>query len=137
MTAAKIPKRKAHSEWIKSRYKSNSVSWVTSPGPGPQCFHVRALGEGRALKVVHGLSPPTPCSYCHLETTFSIYVYGAFPLPFVHGEITMILLLVTVLLSVWLAYMVPKLLHTEHGHRFRRFWVGLRRRCRQFCACFR
>ncbi|XP_053514541.1 cation channel sperm-associated auxiliary subunit delta [Artibeus jamaicensis] len=76
-------------------------------------------------------------SYCHLETTFSVYVYGAFPLTFSHSEISMILLIVTSLLSVWLAYMVPKLLHMEQGHRFRGFWVGLCRRCRQSCACLR
>ncbi|KAJ8792967.1 hypothetical protein J1605_003935 [Eschrichtius robustus] len=74
-------------------------------------------------------------SYCHLETTFSVYVYGAFPLPIFPPEITIVLLTGATLLSVWLAYMIPKLLHTEQGLRVKGFWVSLRRRCRKSCAC--
>ncbi|XP_057396453.1 cation channel sperm-associated auxiliary subunit delta [Balaenoptera acutorostrata] len=62
-------------------------------------------------------------SYCHLETTFSVYVYGAFPLPIFPPEITIVLLTGATLLSVWLAYMIPKLLHTEQGLRVKGFWV--------------
>ncbi|XP_005661361.1 cation channel sperm-associated protein subunit delta [Sus scrofa] len=75
-------------------------------------------------------------SYCHLEATFSVYVYGAFPLSIIPAELTIVLLTVATLLSVWLAYMIPKQLHTEQGLRLKDFWVHLYRRCRKFCACF-
>uniref|UniRef100_A0A8C3X037 Cation channel sperm-associated auxiliary subunit delta n=1 Tax=Catagonus wagneri TaxID=51154 RepID=A0A8C3X037_9CETA len=75
-------------------------------------------------------------SYCHLETTFSVYVYGAFPLSIIPAEVTIVLLTVATLLSVWLAYVTPKLLHTERGLRLKHFWVHLYRRCRKSCACF-
>ncbi|XP_023620414.1 cation channel sperm-associated protein subunit delta [Myotis lucifugus] len=75
-------------------------------------------------------------SYCHLTTTFSIYVYGAFPLPILHPEITITLIMITILLSVWLAYMIPKWLNMEQGHSFKGYWVSLCNRCRKSCACF-
>ncbi|XP_036170447.1 cation channel sperm-associated protein subunit delta [Myotis myotis] len=75
-------------------------------------------------------------SYCHLTTTFSIYVYGAFPLSILRSEITIVLIMTTILLSVWLAYVIPKWLPTEQGHRFKRSWDGLCDRCRKSCACF-
>lgn len=74
------------------------------------------------------------CSYCHLETTFSVYVYGAFPLSVIPTAV-IIIPLVVMLLSVWLVYAIPKLLHTEKGLRFKSFWAHLCRRCRK--ACFR
>lgn len=93
--------------------------------------------KGRAHgTAAHGLSPPTPCSYCHLETTFSIYVYGAFPRSVILAEVTIIPLVVVMLLSVWLAYAIPKLLRTEKGVKFKGFWVHLCTRCRKACACF-
>uniref|UniRef100_A0A8C0L2S3 Cation channel sperm-associated auxiliary subunit delta n=1 Tax=Canis lupus dingo TaxID=286419 RepID=A0A8C0L2S3_CANLU len=73
-------------------------------------------------------------SYCHLETTFSVYVYGAFPLSVIPTAV-IIIPLVVMLLSVWLVYAIPKLLHTEKGLRFKSFWAHLCRRCRK--ACFR
>lgn len=84
----------------------------------------------------HGLSPPTSCSYCHLEDIFSVYVYGAFPLPMIPPEITIILLMLAILLSVWLAYMVPKALRTEQGLRVRGLWASLGRSCGKPCAHF-
>ncbi|XP_036315418.1 cation channel sperm-associated protein subunit delta [Pipistrellus kuhlii] len=75
-------------------------------------------------------------SYCHLTTIFSVYVYGAFPLPFSWPEITIFLLMSSILLSVWLAYMIPKQLHTEEGRRLRGYWVSLRNRCRRSCEYF-
>lgn len=109
---------------------------VLVPVQGPHLgvvFWVKA----RPLKAVpRGLSPPTPCSYCHLTTAFSVYVYGAFPLPFLMPEITIFLLMISILLSVWLAYMIPKLLHTELGRRLTGYWVSLCNRCRRSCACF-
>ncbi|XP_019566308.2 cation channel sperm-associated auxiliary subunit delta [Rhinolophus sinicus] len=76
-------------------------------------------------------------SYCLLQTTFSIYVYGAFPLPLIPPEITILLLTVAILLSVWLAYIIPQVLRTEQGHRIQGFWSSLCRRYRERCACFR
>ena len=83
----------------------------------------------------HRLGPPTPPSYCHLETTFSVYVYGAFPLSIFPPEITIVLLTVATLLSVWLAYMIPQLLHMEQGLEVSGFWARLYQRCRSSCAC--
>ncbi|XP_040097991.1 cation channel sperm-associated protein subunit delta [Oryx dammah] len=74
-------------------------------------------------------------SYCHLETTFSVYVYGAFPLSIFPPEVTIVLLTVATLLFVWLAYMIPQLLHNEQGLEVNGFWVRLYRRCRKSCAC--
>ncbi|KAG8519067.1 Cation channel sperm-associated protein subunit delta, partial [Galemys pyrenaicus] len=54
-------------------------------------------------------------SYCHLETTFSVFVYGAFPLRFISFEFWVTMIMVTVLLSVWLAYLLPRLLNTRAG----------------------
>ncbi|KAM6216710.1 cation channel sperm-associated auxiliary subunit delta [Rhynchocyon petersi] len=48
-------------------------------------------------------------SYCHLETTFSIYVYGAFPAQIKGMEPITVMILLTVLLSIWLTYAVPKM----------------------------
>ncbi|KAM7143757.1 cation channel sperm-associated auxiliary subunit delta [Molossus nigricans] len=75
-------------------------------------------------------------SYCWLETTFSVYVYGALPRISIPLEITIIVLMLAILLSVWLSYMIPTLLRTEKGHGFKGFWVSLRKRCRKACACF-
>uniref|UniRef100_A0A8C2PFJ7 Cation channel sperm-associated auxiliary subunit delta n=1 Tax=Capra hircus TaxID=9925 RepID=A0A8C2PFJ7_CAPHI len=74
-------------------------------------------------------------SYCHLETTFSVYVYGAFPLSIFPPEVTIFLLTVATLLFVWLAYMIPQLLHNEQGLEVNGFWVRLYQRCRKSCAC--
>ncbi|XP_039103410.1 cation channel sperm-associated protein subunit delta isoform X2 [Hyaena hyaena] len=73
-------------------------------------------------------------SYCHLETTFSVYVYGALPLSIIPKTVTVIPLIMAILLSVWLAHMVPKLLHTKKGLRLKEFWVSLCRRCRRLCT---
>nr|XP_027808151.1 cation channel sperm-associated protein subunit delta [Marmota flaviventris] len=59
-------------------------------------------------------------SYCQLETTFSIYVYGAYPRRAIPPEAAIVLLVSGLLLAVWLAYLV---LHTAEGHR-----------CQQCCA---
>ena len=94
--------------------------------------------KGKALGAApHGRSPTAPCSYCHLETTFSVYVYGAFPLSVIPPAAAILLLVLAMLLSVWLAYAIPKLLRTEKGLRFKGFWIRLCRRCRGACACFR
>ncbi|XP_023588859.1 cation channel sperm-associated auxiliary subunit delta [Trichechus manatus latirostris] len=47
-------------------------------------------------------------SYCHLETTFSIYVYGDFPPSIIPIELTIILLTMGMLLTLWLVYAIPK-----------------------------
>ncbi|XP_071066102.1 cation channel sperm-associated auxiliary subunit delta isoform X2 [Dasypus novemcinctus] len=74
-------------------------------------------------------------SYCHLRTTFSIYVYGAFPAPTFVPEATILLLMLSILLAVWLAYAVPKTLQPEAGAGIKGLWVGLLRRCKPPCAC--
>ncbi|XP_070480832.1 cation channel sperm-associated auxiliary subunit delta isoform X1 [Equus przewalskii] len=75
-------------------------------------------------------------SYCRLETSFSVYVYGAFPMSVIPQESTVFLLTGAILLTVWLAYILPKLLSTEKGLRLKGFWVRLYGRCRQSCACW-
>ncbi|XP_044900334.1 cation channel sperm-associated protein subunit delta isoform X2 [Felis catus] len=75
-------------------------------------------------------------SYCHLETTFSVYVYGALPPSIIPTTVTIIPLIMAMLLSVWSAYMIPKLLHTEKGLRLKEFWMNLCRRLRNLCPCF-
>ncbi|XP_045347629.1 cation channel sperm-associated protein subunit delta isoform X2 [Leopardus geoffroyi] len=72
-------------------------------------------------------------SYCHLETTFSVYVYGALPPSIIPTTVTIIPLIMAMLLSVWSAYMIPKLLHTEKGLRLKEFWMNLCRRLRNLC----
>ncbi|XP_075386578.1 cation channel sperm-associated auxiliary subunit delta [Tenrec ecaudatus] len=47
-------------------------------------------------------------SYCTLQTTFSIYVFGAFPMAIFPTELLTVLLICTVLLSLWLVYALPK-----------------------------
>ncbi|XP_048196587.1 cation channel sperm-associated auxiliary subunit delta [Perognathus longimembris pacificus] len=74
-------------------------------------------------------------SYCHLDTTFSIYVYGAYPLPTVLPELTIFLLVSSTLLVLWLAYAIPKLLHTETGLQFLSFWRWLGALCVSLCTC--
>ncbi|XP_042552961.1 cation channel sperm-associated protein subunit delta [Dipodomys spectabilis] len=64
-------------------------------------------------------------SYCHLYTTFSIYVYGAYPLPEVPPEITIFLLVIGMLLCLWLAYIIPKLPNTQCGLSIKNFWRWL------------
>ncbi|XP_012501580.1 PREDICTED: cation channel sperm-associated protein subunit delta [Propithecus coquereli] len=63
-------------------------------------------------------------NYCHLQTIFSIYVYGAYPLPILPPGLTIATLVASILLSVWLAYRVPRLRHTEKGHRIQRWKKG-------------
>ncbi|XP_030744167.1 cation channel sperm-associated protein subunit delta [Echinops telfairi] len=47
-------------------------------------------------------------SYCTLQTTFSIYVFGAFPMAIFPMELLIVLMIVSVLLSLWLVYALPK-----------------------------
>uniref|UniRef100_A0A2K6U487 Cation channel sperm-associated auxiliary subunit delta n=1 Tax=Saimiri boliviensis boliviensis TaxID=39432 RepID=A0A2K6U487_SAIBB len=75
-------------------------------------------------------------SYCKLETLFSIYVYGAFPIPLGFAGLIILLFISSMLGSVWVAYKTPKLLRTGRGHRIRRFVVQLCGRCRTACGCF-
>uniref|UniRef100_A0A8C9HTE9 Cation channel sperm-associated auxiliary subunit delta n=1 Tax=Piliocolobus tephrosceles TaxID=591936 RepID=A0A8C9HTE9_9PRIM len=69
-------------------------------------------------------------SYCQLETVFSIYVYGAFPVQLVSPGVVTVLLISSILGSVWLAYMIPRLLCTAHGRRMKRFVAELYGRCK-------
>uniref|UniRef100_A0A2K5J076 Cation channel sperm-associated auxiliary subunit delta n=1 Tax=Colobus angolensis palliatus TaxID=336983 RepID=A0A2K5J076_COLAP len=72
-------------------------------------------------------------SYCQLETVFSIYVYGAFPVQLVSPGVVTVLLISSILGSVWLAYMIPRLLRTAHGCRMKRFVAELYGRCKTVC----
>nr|XP_044990662.1 cation channel sperm-associated protein subunit delta [Jaculus jaculus] len=74
-------------------------------------------------------------SYCHLETTFSIYVYGAYPLPLLQPVVVIMGLITSTLLAVWLAYFIPKQLETEKGHHFQDFWSSVCRRTARICTC--
>lgn len=104
---------------------------------GPMSPPGSSWGEGGAPKGdASGLSLPPPPSYCRLETSFSVYVYGAFPMSVIPQESTVFLLTGAILLTVWLAYFLPKLLSTEKGLRLKGFWVRLYGRCRQSCACW-
>ncbi|XP_054418101.1 cation channel sperm-associated auxiliary subunit delta [Pteronotus mesoamericanus] len=125
--------------WDRENYVSCHESNSDAPLNWPEVPY-QILGGRTANKVIFNqrngiyvflISVVDPYySYCHLKTTFSVYVYGAFPLSTIPKEITIVLLLLTILFSVWLAYITPKLLHTEQGHRLKGFWVSLCRRCR-------
>ena len=80
--------------------------------------------------------PTVPCSYCSLNTVFSVYVYGALPMAMFPPVLSIMLLVVTTLLSIWLAYAIPKALSTERGQRFKNFWSWLFHGCFKICNCF-
>ncbi|XP_041525424.1 cation channel sperm-associated protein subunit delta [Microtus oregoni] len=75
-------------------------------------------------------------SYCSLNTVFSVYVYGALPMAMFPPVLSIMLLVVTTLLSIWLAYAIPKELSTERGQRFKNFWYWLFHGCFKICNCF-
>ncbi|XP_054959734.1 cation channel sperm-associated auxiliary subunit delta isoform X3 [Pan paniscus] len=72
-------------------------------------------------------------SYCQLETIFSIYVYGAFPVQLVSAGVVILLIISSILGSVWLAYKTPKLLRTARGRRIKKCATQLCRRCKTVC----
>uniref|UniRef100_A0A8I5UH36 Cation channel sperm-associated auxiliary subunit delta n=1 Tax=Pongo abelii TaxID=9601 RepID=A0A8I5UH36_PONAB len=72
-------------------------------------------------------------SYCQLETIFSIYVYGAFPVQLVSAGVVILLIISSILGSVWLAYKTPKLLRTARSLRIKTFAAQLCRRCKTVC----
>ncbi|XP_005371195.2 cation channel sperm-associated protein subunit delta [Microtus ochrogaster] len=74
--------------------------------------------------------------YCSLNTVFSVYVYGALPMAMFPPVLSIMLLVVTTLLSIWLAYAIPKELSTERGQRFKNFWYWLFHGCFKICNCF-
>ncbi|XP_004633022.1 cation channel sperm-associated protein subunit delta [Octodon degus] len=76
-------------------------------------------------------------SYCRLETTFSIYVYGAYPLPLFVPGVTIILLVCGTLLAVWLAHILPRLPHTDTCHKLREACRLLSWRCCRLCRQLR
>ncbi|XP_029421352.1 cation channel sperm-associated protein subunit delta isoform X3 [Nannospalax galili] len=96
----------------------------------------RVIFDQRNGIYVFSLSVVDPhYSYCHLDTVFSVFVYGALPLPLFPPELVILLLTTTMLLSVGLVYTTPKLLATERGHHFKRFWSRLCRGCIWYCSC--
>ncbi|OBS74685.1 hypothetical protein A6R68_14763 [Neotoma lepida] len=74
-------------------------------------------------------------SYCSLDTMFSVYVYGALPVALFPPVLSIVLLVFTTLLSVWLAYAIPKELSTERGQRFKESCSLRFQRCLGFCSC--
>ncbi|XP_032756660.1 cation channel sperm-associated protein subunit delta [Rattus rattus] len=74
-------------------------------------------------------------SYCDLNTIFSVYVYGALPVA-EFRPMTSILLMVTVtLLTMWLAYVIPKQLRTGMGRRLTGFCFQIFKYCPGICTC--
>ncbi|KAL1783841.1 cation channel sperm-associated protein subunit delta [Sigmodon hispidus] len=76
-------------------------------------------------------------SYCNLETIFSVYVYGALPVALFPPVLSITLLVITTLLSIWLSYAIPKELSTERGQRFKSLCSWYLQRCRRHCKCTR
>ncbi|XP_063084862.1 cation channel sperm-associated auxiliary subunit delta isoform X3 [Cavia porcellus] len=76
-------------------------------------------------------------SYCQLETTFSIYVYGAYPLALFRPGVTIVLLVASSLLAVWLAYVLPKLSYKQGIHRAKEAYRRLQWRLWGFCRGLR
>ncbi|XP_052602810.1 cation channel sperm-associated auxiliary subunit delta isoform X2 [Peromyscus californicus insignis] len=74
-------------------------------------------------------------SYCSLDTMFSVYVDGALPMAFFSPELSITVLVFTALLSVWLAYAIPKELSTERGQRLTNFCSWLFQGCLGLCRC--
>ncbi|XP_060037945.1 cation channel sperm-associated auxiliary subunit delta isoform X2 [Erinaceus europaeus] len=77
-------------------------------------------------------------SYCRLSVSFSVYVYGALPeRMFVEAPCILLLEFIAVM-TIFLAYIIPKILHPERGAETRRFWVAFWYRCRaRLQACMR
>lgn len=80
--------------------------------------------------------PTVPYSYCSLNTIFSVYVYGALPVAMFPPVLSIMVLVVTTLLNIWLAYAIPKELNTEKGQRFKNFCSWLFLSCFKICNCF-
>ncbi|XP_040593635.1 cation channel sperm-associated protein subunit delta isoform X2 [Mesocricetus auratus] len=74
-------------------------------------------------------------SYCSLDTMFSVYVYGALPMAMFPPVLSITLLVMTALLSTWLAYAIPKELNTERGQRFKNSCSWLFQSCWGACSC--
>uniref|UniRef100_A0A8C2LUL4 Cation channel sperm-associated auxiliary subunit delta n=1 Tax=Cricetulus griseus TaxID=10029 RepID=A0A8C2LUL4_CRIGR len=72
-------------------------------------------------------------SYCSLDTMFSVYVYGALPMAMFPPVLTIMLLVMTTLLSIWLVYVIPKELNTERGQRFKNFCSVMFQSCLGIC----
>nr|XP_020826893.1 cation channel sperm-associated protein subunit delta isoform X2 [Phascolarctos cinereus] len=56
-------------------------------------------------------------SYCDLTTTFSIYVYGAFPKQTLPDRLVFMSMLGLMLILLWLGYVIPKLSKSERGKK--------------------
>lgn len=71
-------------------------------------------------------------SYCQLDTTFSIYVHGAYPHRLVQPEVGVALLVSGILLAVWLAYLTPRHLCAQGGRWLAQCcarWCGMLKCC--------
>ncbi|KAM5187462.1 cation channel sperm-associated auxiliary subunit delta [Callospermophilus lateralis] len=122
--------KKGPSSWNRENYISchhSSSNLTALEWPGAQYQVLGGLTDNEIIFdqrngfYIFHLSIVDPYySYCQLETTFSIYVYGAYPRRAIPPEAAIILLVSGLLLAVWLAYLVR---HTAEGHR-----------CQQCCA---
>ncbi|XP_004688925.1 PREDICTED: cation channel sperm-associated protein subunit delta [Condylura cristata] len=74
-------------------------------------------------------------SYCHLETTFSVFVYGAYPLRVIYFEFWVPTIMVGLLLSVCLGYLFPKALQTQVGLRLSAACTCLCKKVKKVCPC--
>ncbi|XP_021074139.1 cation channel sperm-associated protein subunit delta [Mus pahari] len=74
-------------------------------------------------------------SYCNLNTIFSVYVHGALPLERFRPLLTIFLMVITTLLTVWLAYAIPKQLRSEKGQRLLGFCYRILQFCLGICFC--
>lgn len=79
--------------------------------------------------------PTAPCSYCNLNTVFSVYVYGALPVIRFQPLLSIFLIVATTLLLVWLTYAIPKQLRTERGQRLVAFCSQICHLCVDICTC--
>ncbi|XP_034352880.1 cation channel sperm-associated auxiliary subunit delta isoform X2 [Arvicanthis niloticus] len=74
-------------------------------------------------------------SYCNLHTIFSVYVYGALPVAKFQPLACILLIVGTTLLTVWLAYAIPKQLRTKRGQQLSGFCSLVFQNCLGICTC--
>ncbi|XP_031202689.1 cation channel sperm-associated protein subunit delta isoform X3 [Mastomys coucha] len=74
-------------------------------------------------------------SYCNLNTIFSVYVHGALPVAKFQPLVSITLLVTITLLTVWLAYAIPKQLRTQKDQRPLGLCFQIFQSCLGICTC--
>ncbi|XP_037361061.1 cation channel sperm-associated auxiliary subunit delta isoform X2 [Talpa occidentalis] len=74
-------------------------------------------------------------TYCSLQTTFSVFVYGASPVRTISFEFWVTTIMLSLLLSVCLAYTIPRQINTKLGLRVRKTCMCLCKNIRKICRC--